>query len=94
MVRRKYPLFMVWPSGQSIGLVKGAGFVDNVEVKLGKKEGPASLAMGKFLFGSKVGKIVMIRPNFERNWMSFKEMLVCFEGTDDGQEFFIMDVVV
>ena len=84
MVRRKYSLFMVWPSGQSIGFVKESGFVNDMEVKLGKKEGLASLVMRKFLFSSEIGEVAMIRPNFERNRVPFKKVSVSFKGANDG----------
>jgi hypothetical protein len=71
-IRRRHPLFMVWTPGQSIGLIKSAGFVDDGEVKLGKEEQPMGMSMGEFLFGTKVGKVVMVGPNLKGLRMPFK----------------------
>jgi len=85
---------MIWPPGQSVGLVKGAGFVDDGEIVLGEEEGPTGLTAGKFLFGAKVGQVVMIGPDFERKGVAFEIVAERFESTDDGKEFFIMNVVI
>ena len=50
--------------------------------------------MREFLFGLKVGKVVVVSPDFEGNRVSFEVVSKGFEGLHDGQEFFVMDVVV
>lgn len=52
------------------------------------------MVAGKFLFGVKVGKIVMICPDFERNRVFFKVMSEGFNGMNDGKKFLIIDVIV
>jgi hypothetical protein len=85
---------MVWPPGQSIGFVKSAGFVDDGEIVLEQKEGPTCLAAGEFLFGAKVGKVIMVSPNFKGNRVSFEVMTERFESTDNSKEFFVMNIVI
>ena len=50
--------------------------------------------MREFLFSLKVGQVIVVSPDFEGNRVSFKVVVKGFEGSYDGQEFFVMDVVV
>lgn len=63
---------MVWPPGQSICFIKDSWFVDDCEIKLGKKQRPAGLAARKLLFCSEVGEVVVVCPDFEELGVSFK----------------------
>ena len=85
---------MVWPPGQSICFIHVTGFMYDCEIELGKKERPASLSAREFLFSAKVGQIIVVGPDFEGNRVSFKVVAKGFEGLYNGQEFFVMDVVV
>jgi len=93
-VRRRHPLFMVWTPGQSIGFVESAGFVHDGEVKTGKEQRPSGLTTGKFLLCHKIGKVVMVGPDFEGIGVSFEVVAKSLEGADDSEEFLIVDVVV
>ena len=42
----------------------------------------------------KVSKVVVVGPNFENLGVSFKVILPVFKGFDNGEEFFIINVVV
>jgi hypothetical protein len=48
----------------------------------------------KLLFGSKIDKIIVVCPDFKGVGMSFKVMMEGFKGTNDGEEFFIMNVII
>lgn len=47
-----------------------------------------------FLLGAEIGEVVMVGPDFERLRMSFKVVAEVFKGADDGEEFFVVDIVV
>ena len=46
------------------------------------------------MLGAEIGEVVMVGPDFERLRMSFKVVAEVFKGADDGEEFFVVDVVV
>ena len=52
------------------------------------------MTAGEFLLCPKVGEVVVIRPDFERFRVALEVMTESFKGTNDGEEFFVMDVVV
>ena len=85
---------MVWPPGQSICFIKGSWFVDDDEIKLGEKQGPAGLAAGKLLFCSEVGKVVVVRPDFKELGVSFEVVAEGFKGMDDSKKFLVVDVII
>jgi hypothetical protein len=76
---------MIWPSGQSVGFIESARFVYNEERELGKEQGPACLLSGKFLFGAEVSKVVVVCPDFEREWVAFEVVAERFEGVDNSE---------
>ena len=89
-----HPLFKVWPPGQSIGFVESTRMVENREMELREKKGPTGLIAGKFLFRTKVRKVVVVGPDLERVLVTFEVVAEMFESTDDGKEFFVMNVVI
>jgi len=80
-----YPLFIVWPLGQSISFVNFARFWDNFVVKSGQEEGPIGLAMCERLFGSKVPEIGVIREDLSQVEISLKVMAKVTKHVDDSQ---------
>src|SRR5712672_3385440 len=94
IVRRKHPLFMVWTPGQSIGLVEGTGLVDDGKIILGEEEWPSSLTAGEFLLCPEIGEVIVVGPYFKGFRMTLKVMAESFEGANDSEEFFVVDVVV
>ena len=52
------------------------------------------MTSGEFLFCPEVGKVVVVRPYFKGFRMALEVMAESFEGTNDGKEFFVVDVVV
>ncbi len=85
---------MVWPPGQSIGFVKSTRFVNDGKVELGKEEGLMGLSSRELLFGTKVGEIVMVCPDFKGLRVTLKVMVEKFKGMDDSEEFLVMDIIV
>jgi len=61
----RHPPFKVWPVGQSICFIEDTRSMQDGEVILQEKEGPTGLLMRVFLFGAKVGEVVMISPHLE-----------------------------
>ena len=49
---------------------------------------------GEFLLCAKVGKVIVVRPYFKGFGMALEVMAESFEGANDGEEFFVVDVVV
>ena len=68
--------------------------MDYGEVVVGEKEGPTGLATGEFLFSVEVGEVIMVSPDFEGNFVAFEVVSEVFKGADDGEEFFVMNVVI
>jgi len=68
--------------------------MENEERELGKKEGPAGLVLGRFLFGVEICEIIMVSSYFKRFWVAFKVVAESFEHVNDHEEFFIVDVIV
>ena len=52
------------------------------------------MAAGEFLFGTKVGKVIMVGPDLKGNRVSFEVMTERFESADNGEEFFVVNIVV
>ena len=68
--------------------------MDDGEVVAGEKEGPTGLATGEFLFSAEIGEVIMVSPDFEGYFVAFEVVSEVFQGADDGEEFFIMNVVI
>src|SRR5712672_4283341 len=49
---------------------------------------------GEFLLSSEVGEVIVIGPDFKGVRMTLEVMAESFEGANDSEEFFVMDVVV
>src|SRR5712671_3709295 len=49
---------------------------------------------GEFLLCSEVGEVIVIGPYFKGVRMTLEVMVESFEGTNDSEEFFVVDVVV
>ena len=71
---------MIWPPGQSVSLVKGAGFVDDSEIVLREEEGPTRLSAGEFLLGAKIGKIIVVGPDFKGKRVAFEVVARDYHG--------------
>jgi len=59
-----YPLFIIWPLGQSISFVNFAWFWNDFVVKSGQEEGPTGLVTCEGLFCGKVVEIGVIGEDF------------------------------
>ncbi len=68
--------------------------VNNGEVILGEKKGSTGLLVRKFLFCMEVSKVVMVGPNFKWFRVALKVVMKVFEGANNGEKFFIMDIIV
>src|SRR6267154_1653994 len=64
------------------------------KVKLIQGELPASLAAGEVLSGAEVKKVLMVGEDNDRVWVPFEVMAPSFQGSDDGKEFSIVDLIV
>src|SRR6267154_311183 len=64
------------------------------KVKLIQGELPASLAAGKVLSGAKVKEVFMVSEDNDRVWVPFEVMAPSFQGSDNGKEFSIIDLIV
>ena len=82
---RCYPLFIIWPLGQSISFVNFAGFGDNFVVKSREKEGPPGLATRERLFGSKIPEVGVVREDLSQVEIALKVMTKVAEHVDYGQ---------
>ena len=60
----------------------------------GEKEGPTGLATREFLFSAEVGEVIMVSPDFEGYFVAFEVVSEVFKGADDGEEFFVMNVII
>jgi hypothetical protein len=89
-----YPLFKIWMPGQCICLVIEAGFVNKSEVEFSEKQGLACLVARELLFGAEVDEVIVVCPDFKGFGVAFKIVAEGFEGTDNGKEFFIMNIVI
>ena len=49
---------------------------------------------GEFLLCPEVGKVIVIRPYLKGVRMTLEVMAESFEGANDSEEFFVVDVVV
>src|SRR5712671_6247792 len=49
---------------------------------------------GEFLLCSEVGEVIVIGPYFKWVRMTLEVMAESFEGANDSEEFFVVDVVV
>src|SRR5712672_1414510 len=49
---------------------------------------------GEFLLCSEVGEVIVIGPYFKWVRMTLEVMAESFEGANDSEEFFVMDVIV
>src|SRR6267154_5197761 len=65
-----------------------------VKVKLIQGELPASLAASKVLSGAEVKKVLMVGEDNDRVWVPFEVMAPSFQGSDDGKEFPIVNLIV
>ena len=52
------------------------------------------LSMREFLFGVKVGKVVVVSPHLKGIGVTFEVVAEIFEGMDNGKEFFVVNIVV
>ena len=68
--------------------------MDYREVVAGEEEGPMGLATRELLFSAEVGEVIMVSPDFEGYVGAFEVVSEVFEGADDGEEFFVMNVVI
>src|SRR5258707_2010756 len=64
------------------------------EMELCDKEGPKGMMAGKFLFCTKVRKVVVVCTDLERVLVTFEVVAEMFKSTDDGKEFFVMNVII
>ena len=66
----------------------------NGEVGLRKKEEPSGLSSQKSLFSAKVGKVVVVGPDFEGDRVAFEKVSEGLKGLNDSKEFFVMNIIV
>jgi hypothetical protein len=91
---RMYPLFKIWTPGQCICFVIQTGFMNESEVEFGKEQGPACLVTREALFGAEIDEVIMVFPDFKGFGVSFKVVAEGFKSANNGEEFFIVDVII
>jgi len=52
------------------------------------------LTIVEFLGHYEVLKVLVVHPNLYQVGHSFKEMFLLFQGLDDGQHLFVVDLVI
>src|SRR6267154_1542262 len=86
---------MIRAARESIGSGKFAPRdVMEFKVKLIQGKLPASLAAGKVLSGAEVKEVLMVGKDNDRVWVPFEVMAPSLQGSDDGKEFSIIDLIV
>ena len=68
--------------------------MDHFQVEVGKIDEPMGLSTVEVLGGTEVGEVFMIGKDLDRKWGSMEVMSPGFQGSDDGKEFSVIDVVV
>jgi hypothetical protein len=79
--------------GVSLG-VSSSWFMCEVEVETAEIKGPLGLTTGKDLSCSPVLKIPMVGDDVKGEGKFFKVVSPVFEGLNDGEHFFVIDLVV
>jgi len=80
---------------QDVGLLYGlSGIVVESKAKADEVQGPMSLITVEFLSCYKVLKVLIVCPNFYWIDYFFKEMSPLFQGPDDSQYLFVMDLII
>ena len=82
-------------SSKSIGFgTKASRTETDDEVELAEEFGPLDLAAGEQFSGRKILKIFMICHHVNQGQRSLKVMMPYFECFENGEQFFVMDIVV
>ena len=68
--------------------------MDHFQVKVSEINEPASLSMIEVLGGTEVGEILVVCKDLYGKWGPMEVVSPGFQGTDDGEEFSVIDVVV
>ena len=68
--------------------------MDHFQVKVGKVNEPSGLSVTKGLGETEVGEVFMVSEDLYRKRGSVEVVLPGFQGTDDSEEFPVVDVVV
>ena len=81
--------------GQDVGLLYGlSGVVVESKAKADEVQGPMSLITVEFLSCHKVLKVLVVCPNFYWIDCFFEEMSPLFQGPDDSQYLFVIDLII
>ena len=64
------------------------------KVEANEEKGPSGLSATQLLRISEVLKVLVIGDDVDCVGCPFQVVLPCFESTNDGKEFFVVDIVV
>ena len=68
--------------------------VDHFQVKVGEVNEPMGLLSVEVLGGMEVGEVFVVGEDLDREGGSVEVVAPRFQGTDDGEEFSVVNVVV
>ena len=68
--------------------------MDHFQVKVSEVDKPSGLSVIKGLGETEVGEVFMVGEDLYRKRGSVEVVLPGFQGTDDGGEFSVVDVIV
>lgn len=83
------------PSSQSIGF--GSSFpraIEDLDDKSGQEFGPADLTAAEVLRRRERLQVFMVQEHFDSLGLAFELRSPFLEASDDGDEFFVIDLVV
>ena len=66
----------------------------DLDIELIQELGPSVLSAGEYLSHSEVLKIFMIRNDLDQDFGAFQVVSPLMEGIEDGEEFFVVRIVV
>ena len=65
-----------------------------MQVEVHEIKEPSSLMMVQALGGTEEGKVFMIGENLDGEWRTMEVMMPSFEGTNNREEFMIINIIV
>jgi hypothetical protein len=74
--------------------ISSPGFMSEVEIETAEVQGPPCLSAREVLCHMPVFQVSMIGDNVERLRETLQIVSPVFEGTDDGEHLFVVDLVI
>jgi len=68
--------------------------MNQLEVEASQVQRPTGLVTVEFLSCHEVLQVLVVHPDFHRMSSSFQKVPLFFQGTDDREHLFVMDLVV